>query len=87
MEWILLNFKRRARVAKDRRRLPHPLTIGYLSRDHRQFHDWVDFPDGKAAIVFASVGARVPAGVTNVVKGSSTWPEARGQMSDVREAR
>jgi hypothetical protein len=36
----------------------------------KQSHDRVDFPDGKAAIVIASVGVRAFAGVINVVKGS-----------------
>jgi hypothetical protein len=42
-----------------------------LRRCHDQSHDRMDFPDGKAPIVIASVGARVSAGVTDVVKGSS----------------
>jgi len=47
----------------------------------------MDFPNGNVLIVIASVKAGVSTGVISVVKGSSTWPEVRGQMSDVREAR
>jgi hypothetical protein len=36
-----------------------------------QSHHRMDFPDGKAPIVIASVGVRVSTGVINVVKGSS----------------
>jgi hypothetical protein len=47
------------------------VTSACLSRYHRQFHDRVDFPDGKMPIVIASVGVRVSTGVSNIVKGSS----------------
>jgi hypothetical protein len=59
----MVDCERHGRLRNGRRR--------GLAMTQPQSHDRVDFPDGKASIVVASVGARVPAGVTNVVKGSS----------------